>query len=79
MKVELEMLLGTLTVVATFLTGDITGHVVMDLLLDVIIGIVVYSLSRLFYFYFECDMKVWIAAIKSRLGRIKSKFKRLNK
>ena len=55
-----EIVLGGITFISTFITGDV--------LIDVLVGILTYTLARLFWRYFG-------SKIIKRIDRIKTKFK----
>lgn len=51
-----EVLIGTITFISTIITGDFIA--------DLLVGIIVYSSSRLFYYYFNNRIKRFINKLK---------------
>ena len=66
-----EIVLAGLTITVTKLTGDI--------ITDLLVGILTYTVARLFYWAFEKKIKNSLIKLKSSLVKLKQRFKTLKK
>jgi hypothetical protein len=60
-----ELLIGCITFVSTMISGDF--------FIDLMVGVIVYSTSRLFYYYYNKRIISIIDKVKTKFSRLKQK------